>query len=287
MSSWRPYNLKVKPKRLPIQYNEGTFIIKNTLATVVSAYYEFPSKHGPEKYRIWVRQFLESLNSPLIFFTESKLVEFIRDCRKGKEDTTHIICVEKENWTASTKFAPEFWQAQLILDPERLIHSAELYKIWYEKKEFVLKAIRLNPFTHTDFVWVDAGCVRTPTTLTNFPMADKIPTDRMVLLNVEPFLEEDKLTGFAKKNRIGGTILAAASSTWLLWSETYDSMLESYVKANKFVGKDQSIMASLVLHNPPLVSLIRPPKICTSKWFYLLQHFSVGLSLPNRIDSAI
>lgn len=287
MSSWRQFNTPVKPKRLPIQYNEGTFIIKDTLATVVSAYYEFPSKHGPEKYRIWVRQFLESLNSPLVFFTESSLVDFITNCRKGKEDKTHIICLEKENWAASTKFQPEFWQNQLILDPERSIHSAELYKIWYEKKEFVLRAIQQNPYKHTDFVWVDAGCVRTPTPLQNFPIASKIPTDRMVLLNVEPFLEEDLKTGFAKKNRIGGTILAAIAPVWQLWSETYDSILESYVKANKFVGKDQSIMASLVLQYPSRVSLVKPPQNSTTKWFFLLQHFSVGLPTPNRIDSTI
>lgn len=273
MSSWhQKINQKPNQKLLPIQYNEGTFIIKDTLATVVSAYYEFPSKHGPEKYRIWVRQFLELLNSHLVFFTEHNLLDFIRDCRKGKEDKTQIICLEKENWTASTKFSNEFWSSQLNLDPERAIHSAELYKIWYEKKEFVLKAIQLNPYNHTDFVWVDAGCVRTPTSLTNFPATNKIPTDRMLLLNVEPFLEEDKNTGFAKKNRIGGTILAAAAQQWLLWSKTYDSILESYVKKNKFVGKDQSIMASLVLQNSSMVSLVRPPKTCVSKWFYLLQH---------------
>ena len=272
MSSWKVNKSAPRANPLKVTYNAGTFTDKSQPATVVSAYYTLDSKNSEETYKKWIRAFLESCGSYLVFFTEPKHLDFITECRGAYVDKTKIILLDKSEWTASTKFADEFWQAQHKIDPERrkVNHSPELYKIWYEKKEFVLRAIELNPFQHTDFVWTDAGCVRSepPPPLTHYPNPNKIPTDRMLLLNIEPFLEGD--TDFKNVNRIGGTILAASAPTWRTWSEKYDSVLESYVKANRFVGKDQSIMASITMEAPELISLVKPQDSTVSKWFYLL-----------------
>jgi len=275
MSSWRPQH-QTKPAPLKVTYNSGNFVEKACGATVVSAYYTLNSKNSEETYKQWIRTFLESCPAHLVFFTEPKHVEFIRECRQVHLEKTHIVVLDKSEWTASTRFPTEFWEAQLNLDPERnkTNHSAELYKIWYEKTHFVLRAIELNPFNHTDFVWTDAGCVRIdpPPPLTHYPNPSKIPTDRMLLLNIEPFLVSD--TDFRNVNRISGTILAAAATTWRTWSETYDSVLESYVKANRFVGKDQNIMATIAITKPTLVSLVKPRVSAVSRWFYLLVHLT-------------
>ena len=70
----------------------------------------------------------------------------------------------------------------------------------------------------------------------------------MLLLNIEPFLASD--TDFKNVNRISGTILAAAASTWRIWSETYDSVVESYVKANRFVANITNEMYMVVVVMP-------------------------------------
>ena len=49
---------------------EGTFIVKDKPATVVSAYYEMPSKYNLDSYKNWIRLLLENASFHLIFYTE-------------------------------------------------------------------------------------------------------------------------------------------------------------------------------------------------------------------------
>ena len=140
----------------------------------------------------------------------------------------------------------------------------------------------MNPFGHSKFVWCDAGAVRCREVqgwINGFARADRIPEDKLLLLQIDHFtdddcvLQADGLYGnFQKKNRIGGTIQAGSSKTWLTWSDKYDEMMDKYLERGRFVGKDQSIMASIILENPQLVLLINPPgryRHPLNIWFFL------------------
>ena len=278
MSSWQ--QSAVKRRLLPIQYNQGTCTEKQKSPTVVSAYYKFSSKFDDQTYRSWIQNLL-SLPFYLVFFTDEASIDYIQSCREHYKDKTRLIILSKDEWTATSQFKTDFWENQRVLDPEQHQHNhtADLYKIWYEKKEFVRRAIELNPFDHDDFVWTDAGIVREPMELQNYPQATKIPTDRLLLLNVAPFEEGDQkqIAGipgrFAKKNRIGGGILAGSRSVWSDFSKQYDSMVELYSKEGRFVGKDQSIIASLVMLDQTKFCLIKPVK-GGNQWLYLLHYLS-------------
>ena len=98
---------------------------------------------------------------------------------------------------AFKRYGYKFWKDQVDLDQEyrdtektEKTHTPELYAIWYEKKEFVLKAIELNPFNHSKFLWADAGGFRLPqwySQLQNFALAEKVSDSKMFLLEIEPF----------------------------------------------------------------------------------------------------
>jgi hypothetical protein len=266
---------------------QGKFIKKTKPPTVVSAYYCFKSKYPSEKYTTWLKLFLENVPCHLVFFCDPTLVDFVAECRKNYIAETRIVPLPQSDWIANTKAD---WVQQLSRDPEAGLHNPDLYKVWYEKKEFVKRAIALDPWTHDDFVWVDAGIVRnvhTANLIKHFPDANRIPIDRIMLLNVEPFVKGDNkiftystgnITGefHLWKTRIGGGIIAAHKNMWTIWDSLYNTTFETYKAANRFVGKDQNIMATIVLEHKDKISLVNPSKITTEPWFYMLYYLGLN-----------
>ena len=291
MSSWQAKPIKLRPKPGYKQLKpEGTFLSnKSKPPTVVSAYYEVHSRADQDTYKHRMRLFLENLPVYLVFYCEQDLVPFIEECRKNFSDRTIIIPLNRTEWNANIKYDDAIWQSQLEKDCEKELHSVELYKLWYEKKEFVTTTIELNPYDHDDFIWMDAGIIREEILIqlikNNFPAQNRIPTDRILLLNVKPFLADDEIksnttsqiTGnFSKRDRIGAGIIAGSKDVWLTWSTLYDKIVNRYLADGLFIGKEQSIMSTLVLENKNFVSLINPPTNFSRKWFYSLIHLGVS-----------
>lgn len=271
---------------------EGKFDSADNLpATVVTAYYEMKSKFPPSQYREWIQRFLATLTCPIVFFTDADTLPFLESCPRASSSVEFIVLPRAE-WKAndSCHFPAGFWEAQLALDPERAIHSAELYKVWYEKKEFVLRAIARNPFGSTKFVWTDAGIMRNPSFAAlmgpRYPVAGRIPSDRMMLLNYWPFTRSDEQLhivrgvsikgGGIDKPRLMGNILAGSVPSWKRWSELYDEAVSRYRQAGLFIGKDQTIFMTLVLEHKDFHSLLDLKKIAPEPWFYLLMYLSVS-----------
>jgi glycosyltransferase involved in cell wall biosynthesis len=250
-------------------------------ATVVSAFYRMPSKFSEEIYMCWARNFFGQIPCFLVLFIEEEMLQIFKEIRAPFESRTRIIVLPRSEWQANIKWGYNIWEQQALKDHENK-HSPDLYKIWYEKKEFVLRAAAANPFGHDKFVWADCGLIRSKEVqgwFSNFAVADRVPDDRMLLLQIDSFteddciLQEDGLYGnFTKKNRIGGGIQAGTAKTWLTWSEKYDAMMARYIAANRFIGKDQSIMASVILEEPDKALLIKPYgyyKHPHNLWFFL------------------
>jgi hypothetical protein len=250
------------------------------MTTVVSAYYIFPSKFPSQRYFEWIANFLENIPCHLIFFTSEDLIPLLKGmrakCTKATGKTS-FVPLPLENWTAFQRYGRSFWEEQKTLDYEATIHSPELYAIWYEKKEFVRRAIELNPFGHSKFVWCDAGAFRYPVWLPylqGFAQPDWIPQDKMLLLQVVPFTDAEKQeTGnrdFSRVDRIGGGIQAGTIATWKRWSEIYDEQLQIYQDQGRFVGKDQTLLAEIVLRHPDFVHLVPSTDSIGDPWFTLL-----------------
>ena len=252
-------------------------------ATVVTAYYPIPSKFPVEKYLDWMIRFWPKTSCALIFFTDPLLVPIIQDMLKDRKGPTRILGTPFNDLSAFKKLCGDTWVYTHGMDPERCRHSPELYAIWYEKKEFILRAIEANPFGSDHFVWCDAGICRRAEWLEHlhaFPKREMIPPGgRMLLLRIAAFEEADFLPdkdgimgNFGERVSIGGGVLAADIEGWKSWSKAYDAMLMRYYLAGRFIGKDQNIIASMILENPDLGFVVDPPPTMNTidRWFYLL-----------------
>ena len=278
MSSWGSYS---PPPRLGY-YQElplGTFVKKEKPATVVSAYYQLRTqKWTSDQYKVWIEQFL-SLPTYLVFFTSKELEPWILSCRSKYIDKTVVVILPEEEWTSTKNFPVGFWEKQHTIDPEKNLHSPELYKVWYEKKEFVKRAIELNPWNHTDFVWTDAGICREAQLLPylqEFPVADRIPTDRILLNNTTPFTRNDEISHAFSKDKIGAGILAANRIVWKLFINEYDIIMKLYNDKNIFCGKEQHILSTFVIKNKEKVSLLDVKKCSINIWFYLFHYLGLN-----------
>jgi len=279
MTSWYNNNSSLLKNKNLIQ--GGTFTVKDKPATVISAYYEMPSKYTLDEYRSWIKLFLKNIPMYLIFFTEAKTYNFIKECRIGHEDRTRIIVLERNEWIANT-YDQSVWDSLHNIDPERDKHNPELYKIWFEKLEFVKRGITLNPYGHDDFLWVDAGICRKESVkdiILHFPVASKIPIDRIMVLQVMPFTKSDnekrilngvEILAGTSRDRIAAGIIAGRKEMWEKYSALYYKTLEKFKTAGIFWGKEQNVLSTMVLENKELFFLLQPRPIKEVYWFYSL-----------------
>lgn len=301
MSSW---GQSTQRKRIRLGYHQltpaGIFQDKTTPATIVSAYYPLQkSKYTTSHYERWLTLFLQACEGHMVLFTDAATAPFLTKARAKFLDRTRIIILEQETWTSSTQFPKSFWEQQHMMDPEKTIHSPELYKVWYEKKEFVKRAIALNPWNHTDFVWCDAGICRSEAfakVLKNFPVASRIPTNKILLCNVGEYTERDEQIymvngvpiqgGASGKMRIGGGIVAASKTMWEVYDRLYEQTVDKYIQARLFFGKEQNILETLVLEHRDKVSLVEPKPIGPELWFYLALWLGVGPNAYKRMNDS-
>lgn len=246
---------------------------------VVSAFYPIPSKFPVEQYLQWMEQFFLQTPFHLVLFTDQELLPIFSKWRAQWRDRTILVGLPFTEFSALRKWGSDPW-IQAKQEDHETNHSPELYCMWYEKKEFVLRAIAMNAFGAEKFVWCDSGILRYPdwiSRIQRFPLEEKIVGGKMNLLQIVQFEKGDTAeSNFRFVNRVGGGIQAADKETWIWWSEQYDVMMKKYIASGRFIGKDQSIMASLCLQYSEKVHLIESPSSYDgiAKWFWLLLYFS-------------
>ena len=263
---------------------------KAAAVTVVSAYYPIQSKFPPETYVEWIRGFWPKLECRLLWFCQPDLVPFFAElfAEKGRAGTVVIYPLPFSELAAFQRIHPQRWVDTAALDPERGAgkHTPELYALWFEKKEFIRRAMEANPFKSQKFVWCDAGICRhlewVDMLRTSFPQESMIPSGKMLVLQIDPFREGDTVdTDFTLRNTVGGGILASDCSGWVAWYKAYDTQIINSIRAGRFIGKDQNIMAAMIVQNPQLAIVLIPPEGIhpVIKWFFLLFYLA-GIVAP-------
>lgn len=261
----------------------------NNLTTIVTAYFQLnKSKHGHNKYIKWIENMLTNItNAPLYIFCDSQSEELIKSYRwktDALKNRTYIKVIELDDFLVD-KYKNDFITHYNKLDPEKNIHSPELYMVWAEKSEFLQKVSNDNPFNSDFFLWCDIGCFRNRQDkqdisldkISNFPNEDKIkliPKDKIILTetgNLNPWrnLHPNGLTTHSftyVKASIGGTMFGGYKKAIDEWHTKYYNTLELFIKNNRFIGKDQSIMANIAVAYPDSVILFKPNY--GDRWFY-------------------
>lgn len=246
--------------------------IKNV--TVVSAYFPIESKFSVSNYMNWM-EFWKDLDCNLVFFTSKEIAPIIELFRINKKEKTEIVIMEFSELVAFKKYGVDFWIQQKTLDHEKY-HTPSLYALWYEKKEFVRKAITLNKFNSEKYVWCDAGICRNKEWIQitkSFPNGLRISNNKFIVLRITDFEQEEN---YQYINCVGGGILAGTKEKWLQFADDYDIIMKEFIDQTKFVGKDQTIIAHMYLKNNNFFTLLPCIKEfdAFTKWFSLLFYFS-------------
>lgn len=251
--------------------------------TVVTAFYEIPSKFTQLQYWSWITNFMINIPCNLVIFTSGNLVGKFQSLRCLYKDKTFII--SKEFSELHHYQFKDSYDKYLLVDYQPK-HSPELYIIWAEKVKFVTEAIKVNPFNSDIFIWCDIGIFRESqffNRFRNFPQRENINLERMNFLLLEDFTDKDRTSDssgikgqnyFENAVRIGGGIQAGSIECWLKYSSKWDEMLQRYFKVNRFAGQDQCIIGSIYLEDPDMFHLIRALPYGGDIWFYLLYYWS-------------
>ncbi len=136
--------------------------LQSSCITLVTGYFATgKSKHDFLEYKIWFVNFLSQVEAPIVIFTQPSQAPHLQQLR-GNKSTHYIIFDEIWDlpWLNEPHFLYKDYHKIHELDPEKLIHSPELYAIWNSKPWMLNTASELNPFNSTFFYWMDIGCVR-------------------------------------------------------------------------------------------------------------------------------
>jgi hypothetical protein len=260
-------------------------LFKQRMTTLVTAFYEIPSKRGAELYFEWAAHYM-SLEAPIVLFTSAKFVERFRAMRGTKP--LHVITKEFAELDTWILYEAE-WKQHYQMDHERY-HSPELYAVWAQKPFFVEEAIRVNPFQTEFFFWCDIGAFRQPphpVIRQTFPHAKYLSKETVLLSAVNPLQAKDiprQADGcfghFERVNQLVGGLWGGGATACLNWKSAFEAMLCRHFAVNRFAGKDQTVMLATHIEWPHLARFVQCTLPNIDIWFfltYLLSDLEVSL----------
>jgi len=252
--------------------------------TVVSAYYEIPSKRPSKYYMEWIDNFLK-LEVPIVLFTSAEHAPAFKEKRGYLPIIIQIVPFEEiYMW----KLYKKKWSEHYEFDPEKSYHSPELYAVWANKCIWLNDVSAKNPFHTNWFLWTDCGCFRDSTTIkdyaTTFCRVERFTKGRTLFSTVSKYVDDDYVRNdgivgnFTKvdgdfKDRLVGTYFGGDKESCYRWKCADESMLLRYFVMNRFAGKDQSIMNSTILEDPTLGEIVEST-VPGSMWNFIQLYLS-------------
>ncbi|GJQ10015.1 hypothetical protein GpartN1_g1806.t1 [Galdieria partita] len=217
------------------------------------------SKHSREDFKSWGAKLTDTVTSPLVVFCDQQSISFLKDIWPQKK-VKYIVLSNIWNFkleSFKTKYE-DLW----LLDPEKNIHSPEMYAVWNSKAAMVAFA-KKNDFYNTKyFAWVDFGAWRDNTSFSNWPdnkAVDQLfktyPSKHILVglvtkpseftcqsfhkqtLGDEPAYRIDFVEGgFFVVDRIGAELFA----------DKFYSLHDFWLSQGYFVGKDQTLFNAII-----------------------------------------
>lgn len=244
--------------------------------TIVTAYFDVPSKRPSSEYMPWIQRFL-SLQDNMIIFTSNDQVPLFTKLRQKRPNTKVIGLKSLEETQMVKDFPAGFWQRQASLDPEKYLHSKELYIIWNEKGHFLEQAMELNPFQSEFFAWVDMGYLR-DSLLEQQRMIRYLP--KLLTRQQAIFLDVRPLLGHGEQY-LGGGFIGGYKEGLSKWTTEYYKLLNA--NQDRFIGKDQPWMFETCVQHPTLCLWVEPRDTYGDAWFYMAP-FMHGVSQYGTMD---
>jgi hypothetical protein len=223
--------------------------------TVVTAFYKIKSKHPIEKYLHWIQLFFECVSANVICFCSNDFEPIIRPLLRPNHK---LVIREFDSFEMMSPKQMTIWENFHEIDPEKDIHTKELYAVWAAKQEFVRESMKL--VESNIYIWCDIGIFR-----------EKRYCD---FKNIPTFIKDDKITFLrvTSYDTFGGGIFAGTKNAINMFSKLYLEELEKNPH-----GKDQVIYNRIL--NEENTNIIYPDhhlihKYNIDEWFYLTYIFS-------------
>lgn len=264
--------------------------MKENECTIVTAFYNFPKKKSSNlQYDRWIKNFLENTNAYMVIFTDShETAGYLWGYRQKFIEKTKVLIEKLEDLSCYQYY--DYWSRDLARDHEKAYHNENLYIIWNEKTMFMYKAYILNYFDTEFYAWTDIGMVREDRyikLLESFPSSKrlaKLQKNKVYILLINHFTNEEMTTvtpteTFRFKDRIGGGMILCNRHILEKWTQEYYKMMKNFMEADMFAGKDQSIMANLVLkYKTEFIEIVvaKPAdyRVMDNIWFHMLYFLS-------------
>jgi hypothetical protein len=227
---------------------------------VVTAFYPLTkSKHGVPKYVPWLKLFC-LIPCRLVVYTDASMETLIREWRGTLMDRTVIVVRPFDSYRMTAPAMMEMWRRHHRIDPERAIHSPDLYAVWAMKQECVRDAFSImdGPM----YIWCDMGIQREESQVsyyTTFPRADTctalVPAGRITFLEVVtiPDMYVDRwrnakgLVWPVPPKTLGGGCIAGDRAAWTEFGAAYEATLAEFDAAGRFNGKDQTVYFAMLM----------------------------------------
>ena len=262
--------------------------LNSSEVTVMSVYYHLnKSKHSHASYLNWQKNFLSSVSSPLVIFTDKNSIEELIMLRKYP--TT--LYITDSIWTVLEQVGRErhkdyvsnYKNVQHSLDREKHIHNPNLYAIWNLKSYITKKISEDNIYNSSTFIYTDAGAWRQGQ-ISEWPdqefvlqvkqkLGDKLllsqVKDEALLLSNKKFPDLDLIQG--------GFFMGTRQALANYYSEFWD-IHDARLNRGEFGGKEQVLMNIYAFNSSQTsVKLKIWKRNCSSYsdvWFFYQYYFA-------------
>ena len=257
--------------------------------TVISTFFTLQmSKHSNRKYRVWIRNMLLSINSPLAIYTDYKSKDLIIKYR-SKRPT--ILYIYESLWQLMREleisrnksdffYINKYVYNQMDKDSERKIHNPNLYAIWNLKSFMANRIGQDNPFGSKFFIYTDMGAWREGL-IPKWPnktftkLVDKKLNGRIL------FGQINKFERFSPHfDIIEGGFFAGNQQALINFEFNFYNIHDQRLNLNYFIGKDQTMMNIMTFQTHPdqVARLNCYEFICNDRyndsWFFYQIYFA-------------
>ena len=200
-----------EPSNFPDLLPDGH--IQPAKVMLVSAFYPLSkSKHSDEEYSAWMSKYLSKVSTHIYFFAPPELESVIRRLRGDLPLTLNTSYASPYDIPPLVGMQ-EIYESMHAFDPERNIHSPELYAVWTSKTFFLDEGLRNMEKSGRKYdyaFWNDAGSFRDDQEFDRWPGAYRIP---------EIFETGSRLTGTSVKDLFFMPIWGSPPWSMRYWTE--------------------------------------------------------------------
>ncbi|RNA07902.1 hypothetical protein BpHYR1_042651 [Brachionus plicatilis] len=219
--------------------------------SVISIYYDLSeSKHSSRSYKKWTANFLKSVTSPLILYTDEPTFANLKP-HFVSLDINATIYIGQSHWDffkliekwRHRFYVEKYMTYQFQQDPENYIHSPDLYAIWNSKIFLTNKSAHENPYNSNFFIYNDVGAWRLGE-IANWPDSDFCQILSQKIGDKVLFSQVNEYS-MANADLIEGGFFAGTHSAIQNLTLEFYRLHDEWMDGKKFIGKDQTLMNEL------------------------------------------